>query len=264
MDNLKALHAAREAFIQAESSARIRRALNSNVRSYSDVSYLPGHKVYYHRQGALEWRGPASVLGKDGQIVLLKHGGYFRVHPCRLTLVPKSGMEVSSSSSALDTVPFQPPPPLKSSLVYDADDSLDQVPEQQFDQAPTSSPVAEVQTPLILGIHAPVTNETPPPVGRTGPIIESSPFSVGRTDPISETPPLSVDHTNSISETSVCQLRTHKLAPGDLIKITNKDSSTNILKIHSRSGKATGIHAHSWNVTDASGIHCNRCYNNKP
>ena len=50
-------------------------------------------------------------------------------------------------------------------------------------------------------------------------------------------------------------VKTHKLAPVDLIKVTNKDSSTNILKIHSCSGKATatGIHAHSWNVTDASG-----------
>ena len=44
MDNLKALHAAWEVFIQAESY--IRRAPNSNVRSYSDVSYLPGDEVY--------------------------------------------------------------------------------------------------------------------------------------------------------------------------------------------------------------------------
>ena len=181
--------------LSKQSSACIHRALNSDVRSYSDVSYLPGDKLYYHRQGALEWRGPATVLGKDGQIVLLKHGGYYIcVRPCRLTLVPKSGMEVSSSSSALDTVPSQPLPPLKSLPVYDDDQVQQQpttidLPEQQLDQAPTSSPVVEVQTPLILGIHAPVTNETPPPVGRTG--------------PISETPPLSVDRTNSISETPV-------------------------------------------------------------
>ena len=32
-------------------------------------------------------KGPASVLGQDGQQVLVKHGSYYiHVHPCRLTL----------------------------------------------------------------------------------------------------------------------------------------------------------------------------------
>ena len=35
-----------------------------------------------------KWKGPASVVGKAGQQVLLKHGGhYIRVHPCPLTHV---------------------------------------------------------------------------------------------------------------------------------------------------------------------------------
>ena len=83
--NLKALHAAREAFIQAESSAKIKRALNTNTRTYSDQVYTSGDLVYYKRQQEEKWRGPAKVLGQDGQFVLLKHGGYYvRVHPCRL------------------------------------------------------------------------------------------------------------------------------------------------------------------------------------
>ena len=84
-NNLKALHTAREAFIQAESSAKIRRALNSNTRTYSDEVYTSGDLVYYKRQQEDKWRGPAKVLGQDGQFVLLKHGGYYvRVHPCRM------------------------------------------------------------------------------------------------------------------------------------------------------------------------------------
>ena len=89
--NLNALHAARSAFIESERSERLRRALQNNIRTYSDTPILTGDKVYYKRLDARRWRGPAIVLGKDGQQVLLKHGGYYiRVHPCRLRLVQES------------------------------------------------------------------------------------------------------------------------------------------------------------------------------
>ena len=48
--NLYAMHSAREKFIKAESSEKIRRALFKNVRSYSEVHYQPGDKVYYNRR----------------------------------------------------------------------------------------------------------------------------------------------------------------------------------------------------------------------
>ena len=48
--SLNALHSAREAFIQSEESERIRRALNSNTRTYSDVVFLNGDVVYYKRK----------------------------------------------------------------------------------------------------------------------------------------------------------------------------------------------------------------------
>jgi hypothetical protein len=72
--NLNALHSAIEAFIQSERSERIRRALHSNTRTYSDVAFLNGDVVYYKRKNSRKWKGPATVLGKDGQQVLLKHG----------------------------------------------------------------------------------------------------------------------------------------------------------------------------------------------
>ena len=86
-DNLNALHAARQAYVSSESSEKIRRALNHNIRSSGDVKYLTGDKVYYKRLNHKRWRGPAVVFGQDGQQVLVKHGGvYVRVHPCRLRL----------------------------------------------------------------------------------------------------------------------------------------------------------------------------------
>jgi transposase InsO family protein len=79
---------ARENFIQAESSEKIRRALRSNVRSYADVTYENHDKVYYRRKNFKGWKGPGVVLGQDGQFVLIRHGGaYYRIHPCQLMKV---------------------------------------------------------------------------------------------------------------------------------------------------------------------------------
>ena len=87
--NLEALHKARESFIACENSERIRRALSHNIRTSGDIKYLTGDRVYFKRANNREWHGPASVIGQDGQQVLVKYGSsYSRVHPCRLQLIP--------------------------------------------------------------------------------------------------------------------------------------------------------------------------------
>ena len=90
-DSLDAIHKARESFIQSESSERIRRALNHNVRTSSDKKFLTGDSVYYKKANERCWRGPGKVLGQDGQQVLIKHGStYVRCHPCRISLDKRS------------------------------------------------------------------------------------------------------------------------------------------------------------------------------
>ena len=85
---LSAKKAAREAFIKAESDEKLKRALQHNNRSSNDIKFVTGDKVYYYRNNSHQWKGPATVLGQDGQSVLLNHGGYLiRCHPCRLSLV---------------------------------------------------------------------------------------------------------------------------------------------------------------------------------
>ena len=84
-ENLNAMHLARQAFIQQESAERLRRALNRKSRTYSNDEYCQGDRVYYWRNNRSDCHGPAVVVGKDGQQILLKHGGvYIRVHPCRM------------------------------------------------------------------------------------------------------------------------------------------------------------------------------------
>ena len=81
--NFNALYAARSAFTESERSERLCRALQNNIRTYSDTPILMGDKVYYKRLDARHWRDSAIVLGKNGQQVLLKHGGYYiRFYHC--------------------------------------------------------------------------------------------------------------------------------------------------------------------------------------
>ena len=81
-DNLNALHAARAAFISCENDEQIRRALKSNVRGSGEVKYLTGDEVYYKRDDATQWHGPATVIGQIGQQVFVKHGSFYILAEC--------------------------------------------------------------------------------------------------------------------------------------------------------------------------------------
>ena len=75
--HLQALHKAREGFIEAESDSRIKRALRHKTRSYSAVPVKQGDQVFFKNKYSPKWRGPGKVLGLDGSLVLVRHGGLF-------------------------------------------------------------------------------------------------------------------------------------------------------------------------------------------
>ena len=84
------LNAASKSFLESESSENIWRALKSNVKTYVDEKLLTGDSVYYRRQNCKGWHGPAKVLSKEGQCVLIRHGSvFYRFHPCHLMTVNK-------------------------------------------------------------------------------------------------------------------------------------------------------------------------------
>ena len=84
-NNLNAMHSARQQFLKAESSEKLRRALRHNVRESEGQTVQMGDSVYYKRFDNAKWRGPGVVIGRDGKQVLVKHGGQLvRVHVCRL------------------------------------------------------------------------------------------------------------------------------------------------------------------------------------
>ena len=57
-------------FIETESSERIKRALRHDVRTYCEENYQNGDKVFYKSRTVKGWKGPATVLGKEGTFVL--------------------------------------------------------------------------------------------------------------------------------------------------------------------------------------------------
>ena len=80
--HLTGLYEARKAFISAESSEKIRRALRKQIRP-SGEKFSNGDKVYFLRNN--KWSGPGWVIGQDNVVVLVRYGGsYVRVHVSRL------------------------------------------------------------------------------------------------------------------------------------------------------------------------------------
>ena len=106
--NMTAMHVARQKFIESESSEKIRRALRHKVRSYANVKYSNGDKVYYKRKNFKGWKGPGVVLGQDGQFVLLRHGGaYYRVHPCQIMkVIPSEDVRENMEGASSEQVKY--------------------------------------------------------------------------------------------------------------------------------------------------------------
>lgn len=99
--HITTLHAARRAFTEAECSERIKRALRKQLRA-NDDRYETGDKVYYKRADCPQWKGPGVVIGQDGVVVFVRHGGtYVRVHHTRLR-------KIDAQQAVLEDMDIQP------------------------------------------------------------------------------------------------------------------------------------------------------------
>ena len=85
-NHLNAMNLARKAFMQAEASEKISRALKHPVRAIEE-NFENKDKVYYKINGESKWRGPAKVVGQLGTRVLVLHGS--RLYRCHLNAVIK-------------------------------------------------------------------------------------------------------------------------------------------------------------------------------
>ena len=95
-ENLTALHLARKDFMRYEADEKIKRALKHRVRPTRVEDLTNGDNVYYKRNDSEEWRGPGIVLGREGKVVFVRHGGDFvRVHTARLVQAPTESEEAN-------------------------------------------------------------------------------------------------------------------------------------------------------------------------
>lgn len=64
--NMNALHCQTKSWLQS----RVKRCgeLSGIACPYTDVVYTNGDNVYYYRKNYKEWKGPAVILGKDGNV----------------------------------------------------------------------------------------------------------------------------------------------------------------------------------------------------
>ena len=101
--NINAICLVRKGFIQQQAAECLHRELNHKSHTDSNRMFFQGDRVYYYRNKKSEWHGPAVVIGKEGQNILVKQGGlYIRLHTCRLQM-HKSILQSVSEIQSLES-----------------------------------------------------------------------------------------------------------------------------------------------------------------
>ncbi len=145
-ENLNALHKARENFIKSESSEKIRRALRHNIRTYSEITFNPGEKVYFKCRNDKKWRGPAKVLGKESNFVLIRQGAsYYRCHPCNLVKVNPNQSDIEEKTERQNTSPTVPTEPKS----YDFQNTDENDTEEEEDDEEENNTANEETVPVL-------------------------------------------------------------------------------------------------------------------
>ena len=85
-EHLNAIHLARQSFIESESSNKLKVALQKHLKTpICSKEFANGDHVYYRRPDSKELHGPGVVIGSNGKIVWVQHGGsLLRVSPVHL------------------------------------------------------------------------------------------------------------------------------------------------------------------------------------
>ena len=82
--HIATLHSAREAFMKAQISEKIKTALKKQTQQTQE-RYENRKGVYYKRDTDGQWEGPVNVLDQDGAIVFLRHESRFiKAHACQV------------------------------------------------------------------------------------------------------------------------------------------------------------------------------------
>ena len=79
--------------------------------------------MYYKRPDNREWKGPGRVIGQDGKMVFVRHGGVLvRVHVCRLRKCNETYSHTANNDSSENQQRSDCASKLKSNIVIGSDD----------------------------------------------------------------------------------------------------------------------------------------------
>ena len=215
LDNLAC---ARKAFIIAENSAKLRKALSKPVRSFCDTEYENGDQVFYKLPNDRRWNGPATVIGQDSKVVILRHGSILRrVHPCRLQHVnPHSCDNVS--------------------------------------EAPLSTSTSEMKSDMNVNEMSEILPETlaPPADHEISPnSFEPCSLPTDNENLLERAPPLIEEAINPEPSVDEIAVDTDKLPKkGALVKYKVENDDWKPVKVLGRAGKANGRYSNWLNISD--------------
>ena len=84
-DHLNALHVAWQAFIQSDSSKKLKTASQRQIHTATSKMFAIGDHIHYKHNDSKAWHGRGVILGVDSNLALVHHGGsHLHVSPCHL------------------------------------------------------------------------------------------------------------------------------------------------------------------------------------
>ena len=222
-ENLNSMSAARKAYVETESSRKIKTALSRNIRTDASAKFYTGDRVFYKRDSSNEWKGPGSVIGQDGSKVIIKHGPYHvSVHPCRVTL-NKKGQEQTDNNERDGEVP---------------EDKSEGTRSEKEKQVQPNEKDSEINEKVIT---------VPWSAGRTGETIDPSGDSDGECDEETST-------TTVVSQPEEEEIPSNNRKPGKgefvSVNVEGLPDKWQKVELMSRAGKATGKYKDAWNVKE--------------
>ena len=75
--HLSVLHATRQAFIATGSSKKLKTALKKKKNRQTREHFDHGSQIHYKENGDQKWKGPGKVVGHDGNVIFIRHRGFF-------------------------------------------------------------------------------------------------------------------------------------------------------------------------------------------
>ena len=95
IEHLKALNSAQRFFMKAELWAKLRNELRKQIRHTREDFDLDQAR-YYKRNNDIKWKSTGKIVGQNGSVVFIRHGGFhFKVNCSRIQI----------ADSLFDTIP---------------------------------------------------------------------------------------------------------------------------------------------------------------